>query len=315
MVLDIPSKDDFFNMGDSLLNSAWDNLITLLKDYSEYISVGCEDEFEEAFFLHAKPKLMSSFTLVQQAVEFYLKGKIAEVSPYILISNDSRNWPKNADKSDISFSEFRTIDAQDLVKIHNTFSENRLDEPFKVWFNEMRNIRNKIMHSVSSKDFIEPTHLAEAILTAHAHFWGAHQWVRSRFVYHLNSPSNRISFMTESEKEGYRYFEIHEEISIAVKALKPSLVKKLFGFNKKSKAMECNFCEEHFENIEFYDHGRWRTHLIDTLVQSELSNTSYTCFICENTLNVLDAHCVECRDTKINVEDGLCVWCKNDYWE
>jgi hypothetical protein len=39
-------------MGDSLLNSAWDNLITLLKDYSEYISVGCEDEFEEAFFLH-----------------------------------------------------------------------------------------------------------------------------------------------------------------------------------------------------------------------------------------------------------------------
>ncbi|MBL0571680.1 hypothetical protein [Aeromonas hydrophila] len=312
MVLDIPSKDDFFNMGDSLLNSAWDNLIALLKDYSEYKSVSCEDGFEKAFFLHAKPTLMSSFTLVQQAVEFYLKGKIAEVSPYILISNDSRNWPKAADKSDIDFSEFRTIDAQDLVKIHNTFSETKLDEQFKVWFNEMRNIRNKIMHSVSSQDFIKPTHLAESILTAHSNFFGENQWIRSRFIYHLNSPSNRIEFMTEYEKEGYRYFEIHEEISIAVKALKPSSVEKFFGFNKKAKAMECNFCEEHFENIAFYDHGRWRTHLIDTLVQSDINKHSYTCIICKNTLNVFDAQCVECRNTKINVESGLCVWCKND---
>ncbi|MDX7829174.1 hypothetical protein SJR89_19095 [Aeromonas caviae] len=313
MVIDIPSKDDFFNMGDSLLNSAWDNLIALLKDYSEYEFVGCEDGFEKVFFLHAKPKLMSSFTLVQQAVEFYLKGKIAEVSPYILISNDSRNWPKAADKSDIDFSEFRTIDAQDLVKIHNTFSETKLNEPFKEWFNEMRNIRNKIMHSVSSQDFIRPTNLAEAILTAHSHFFGAKQWIRSRFIYHLNSPSNRIEFMTEHEKEGYRYFEIHEEISIAVKALKPSAVEKFFGFNKKAKAMECNFCEEHFENIKFYDHGRWRTHLIDTLIQSDINKHSYACIICENTLDVFDAQCVECRNTKINVESGLCVWCKNDH--
>lgn len=121
--------------------------------------------------------------------------------------------------------------------------------------------------------------------------------------------------MTDCEKEGYRYFEFHEEISIAVKAIKPSMVKKLFAFNKKSTAMECNFCEKHFEDISFYDHGRWRTHLINTLVQSESEKTTYTCIICENTLKVFDALYVECWETKISVDDGQYVWCENDCCE
>ncbi|EAS40752.1 hypothetical protein C9J48_10945 [Photobacterium profundum] len=310
MVFDIPSKDDFFAMGDSLLNSAWDNLVALLKDYDEHLDLVCEADFKEQYFQHSKPKLMSSFTLVQQAVEFYLKGRIAEISPYILIANDGRNWPKNASRSDISFLEFRTIDAQDLVKIHNTFASQKLDDGFNTWFNQMRNERNKIIHSVSSKNQIEPSKLAEVILTAHGYFFGSTNWVESRFNYHIKSPSNSLDFISDNEKEGYRYFEVHEEISIVVNALAPSLVRKFFGFNKKSKAMECNFCEEKFEKIEFYDHGRWRQHLVDTLIQSSESKTKFTCFICNNTLEVFEASCIECRETKINVENGQCVWCR-----
>lgn len=154
MVLDIPSKDDFHQMGESLIQSAWESLVSLLKEYEEYAGYDENGDFKSKYFEYSKPTLMSAFTLVQQAVEFFLKGNIAGVSPYILIANDGKNWPKQADKSDISFLKFRTLDAQDLIKVHNTFCTHRLEPTFTTWFNQMRVVRNKIMHSVNGKNAI-----------------------------------------------------------------------------------------------------------------------------------------------------------------
>lgn len=306
MVFDLPTKDDFYTMGNSLLHSAWSHLIRIIQGYTEYLEIVQDENLRTKYIQHHQPELMSSFILVQQAVEFFLKGKIAAISPYLLIANEGRNWPKSAHKADISFLEFRTIDAQDLVVIHNTFSHEKLDDSFNVWFNEMR---NKFVHSVSSKNQIEPRDLAITILRAHEYIFGPMKWIASLFNYDVKSFSNRYDFISEEEKEGYRYFYVNKEISLVIGELSPASAKKYFGYNKKQKSMECNFCESKFRNIGFYDHGRWRDNLVDTLLQSSNSKTSFTCFICNNTLEVFNASCIDCRETKLNVADGQCVWC------
>jgi len=309
MVFDVPSSDDFFQMGNSLIHSAWDSLVQLQKEYEEHLEFSSDSEFELKYLEHSKPVLMSAFTLVQQAVEFFLKGRIADVSPYILIANDGRSWPKKADKTDISFMDFRTIDAQDLIKIHNTFREERLDDGFTTWFNQMRNIRNKIIHSVNAKNSIQPPELANAILTAHEYFFGCQGWIDSRFEYHSKLPSNDLQLLDKEELEGYRYFEVHEELSLVINALPPSHVKRFFGFNPKSKSFECNYCEAKFNQIYFYEAERWKLHNIDTLIKSSDNNFTYNCFVCGHSLEILNASCVDCREIKINKENGKCIWC------
>lgn len=310
MVFDLPSRDDFFQMGNSLLHSAWGSLVSLIKEYEECREFSSDGEFESKYLEHSKPVLMSAFTLVQQAVEFFLKGGVAEVSSYILIANDARNWPKMADKSDISFLEFRTTDAQDLIKIHNTFADKRLDEGFTTWFNQMRVIRNKIIHSVNPKNSIKPSELAIVILTAHEYFFGEQAWLNSRFEYHSKLPSNDLKMNREKELEAYKLFEVHEELSLVINSLKPSFVKRFFGFDPKSKAIECNVCEAKFIQIDFYENEHWKSHNINTLVCAPYDNLVYTCFVCGYSLELLNASCIECQEIKLNKEDKCCIWCE-----
>lgn len=66
------------------------------------------------------PSLSSSLSLVQQAIEFFLKGAIVDTSPYLLIVDEPRNWPAGCSMQDIPFANFRTLDAQDLPRVHDT---------------------------------------------------------------------------------------------------------------------------------------------------------------------------------------------------
>lgn len=86
MILDIPSSDDFRLAADDLLNLAWDNATTLLLDRietAELMESLTEDgegtsnivrEGDDEYWRAAMPSLSSSLSLVQQAIEFFLKG-------------------------------------------------------------------------------------------------------------------------------------------------------------------------------------------------------------------------------------------------
>ena len=206
MILDIPSSDDFMQSGIDFLNIAWVKIIKLLLDLEEnkkllesekYNEEDEEDELTikllaysrmvaectdevifdqididtDQYWKKAQRILATSLSLIQQGTEFILKGYIAQVSPFLLLSRDSSNWTSKSQIEDISFSEFKTIDAHDLIKVYNAvafrrLSENntiishRLPEEFKQRFEKLRNQRNKVMHSVdknlklTSKDLL-----------------------------------------------------------------------------------------------------------------------------------------------------------------
>ncbi len=304
MVKNIPSEQDFLNVANGLLNSAWDSLIRHLEECTDH---EYDQERNEKLIRHTKPALSSAFTLVQQSVEFYLKGRICNVSPYLLIANEARSLPKNSDKQDIDFIEFRTVDAQDLIKIHNVFSESKLSSEFISWFNEMRLIRNRVMHTVDNNLAIDPEQLATSILLAHEYLVGVNLWIRSRYDYHNNNPINEPYFSNDEEKEADIYLDLHKEFGLVTGILKPASNKRFFAFNVKNRAIECNFCESKFLQNSFYDEGRWKSGFVSTMVHTGEKIPEYKCFVCHNVVTLSKEQCPECETNYVDLVSNECM--------
>ncbi|MBJ6750742.1 hypothetical protein [Geomonas anaerohicana] len=140
MILDVPSSDDFRNSGITFLNLAWDRVQEILNtlDQADIAEWDADDEESEEFWRSVQKPLFTSLALVQQATEFLLKGKIVEVSPFLLIAGDPRSWPKGCDKNHVQFADFRSVDAQDLIRVVNTVAHERLDDKLVTSIDELR---------------------------------------------------------------------------------------------------------------------------------------------------------------------------------
>src|ERR1700741_1495595 len=114
MLKNIPSPDSMEQVSLRLYFTAWVHVNDILIDLLQV-----EDDSKEVneLILRAQPDLQLSYTLIQQSQEIALKAKICAVSPFLLLfGSDVRTWPK----SDADFTQFRTLDASDLVKVANT---------------------------------------------------------------------------------------------------------------------------------------------------------------------------------------------------
>lgn len=124
MIKDIPSSEEFDSAAKAQFDFAWDivmSFLILIEDVKGFVDVKEEDE--KAFWEGARQRIVTSLIITQQGVELAIKGKLVRISPNLLISGSYSDWPKDKDDSGVSFSEFRTIDAQDLIKVHDTVHE------------------------------------------------------------------------------------------------------------------------------------------------------------------------------------------------
>lgn len=135
MIIEIPTSDEFQRAGLGFLNLAVDQVIEL---YDQLEQSGVEEDVREEYWESAQQPLATALTLVQQGAEFLLKAKIADVSPFLLIDGSPSSWPRGSDQQDTPFSDFRTIDAHDLPKAHDSVASVRLSEEFKTQFEQLR---------------------------------------------------------------------------------------------------------------------------------------------------------------------------------
>jgi hypothetical protein len=140
MIIEIPTASEFHAAGLNQLYLAWQIAMQAVQEYEDlddYIgpqekpveSAETKAFWESAefkayresasieYWTKSQPALANAFGLIQQAMEMALKGRIASISPFLLISRDPKDWPKGVDTDAVPFSEFRTLDAADLVKL------------------------------------------------------------------------------------------------------------------------------------------------------------------------------------------------------
>lgn len=117
---------------------------------SEYMGPA-DPEMAAAFWEASRQRLSVSLATAQQGVEFILRSRIAEISPFLLIGSLPLDWPRKCDQQDTQFADFRTIAAQDLLRVHDAVAPAWLGPDFLAKFEELRKTRNAIMHTVDAR--------------------------------------------------------------------------------------------------------------------------------------------------------------------
>lgn len=302
MIIDIPTSTDFAESGATFLNIAWDHVVNLLLVPAEY-DLESFDEFEnvtEKFWTGVKSEIATAAALAQQGIELLLKAKIAGVSPFLLISGDPRDWPRGCDKSDVPFADFRTIDAQDLLRAHDAVCPTRLTEEFKSSFDKLRRVRNGLFHTVDNRIVIRPEEVVHTILLGSESPLGPFKWLNRRRKYFSETT------VTDQFSPDPTTYRILRELTVIVDGMQPAELLRFVGINKKQRRYLCIACKGECSDFD--------PDLVPNFAQLSSNSprsTTLHCFACGKDKPVIRANCCAngCKGNVIDYEYGLCCTC------
>ncbi|MGY4398616.1 hypothetical protein ACVWZA_003824 [Sphingomonas sp. UYAg733] len=237
MITDLPTVEDINGSAHALLNMAWETALgvfRLLKN-SELENWDDDGSVRAEYHQSRQPALRHALVMVHQAQELGLKARIAEVSPYLLLTGEPRLWPAKCDRRPTSFEEFRTIDASDLLRVHDTVCTARLDPNFARLFEEGRRARNKIVHLGGHRIVSEARDVLLLILETHAALYPGQRWATARMHYELND-GYAIAIGTGVEHG------LLNDFALLQKVIEPRHIRRHFGFDRKRRAFMCLSC-------------------------------------------------------------------------
>lgn len=305
MIIEIPTAADFETTAISLLNLAWDAVSALILhvERSELAQWDEDGQVTDEFWKAAQQPLGNAQALLQQGVEFLLKARIAEVSPFLLLDRAVREWPREFASRDARYAEFRTIDAQDLIRLFNTTRPRRLDQAFSQRIEEQRKARNAFIHSVDNSQRHNPQAIWMAILDVSHHLIGPRQWFSLRRKY-LDSTPAAIAFSFSNDETPA---ELAWEAMKLLDLLKPSERDHYLGMTPKARRYICYQCA-----LECRDAG-FRPETAQ-LHPNEPRSKSIYCFVCEQNQTVKRKNCKSrsCKGNVIESHDLVCLTCFSD---
>jgi hypothetical protein len=249
MIIDAPDHVELSETAYGWLNLAWEITVDALDGFQALVPYleTLEDELKEplteknvaAFWHQNRYKLNNAIALLQQAIELELKSIIARTSPYLLIVGDVQTWPKSNAAGNVSFSEFRTLDASQLCRAAETVSDVKLHKDFRSFFERVRLHRNKIAHLNAGNARVEAHKILLDILIAYRYLFPAGKWLDFRRRYMISTgayggPTDYDDDVTHSN--------FMQELRVAIASLENRYTKLFLGFDKRRKALLCPEC-------------------------------------------------------------------------
>jgi len=309
MILDVPSASEFESNGIAFLNLAWESAIELSVHLDEVLQeLDLDTTLTTAELLEEKEKYTFDFweknrqnlgvavALTQQGAEFFLKWRICCVSPYLLLAGDTSGKWTGVDKY---FADFKTIDAQDLIRIHDTVTSQKLSEQFKQQFEHLRRIRNAVMHSVDRRHVLSAKAILLSILETSSSIVGPQSWQRLRQGYYNDKES-------VLGRHYYHYTDdrLARETHHVLTLLTPAQIKKYFDFNPKQRCYFCPSCRSLSSDVglEFK---------LAQLKPNDASSTNLFCVACGDHNLVVRAKCFDpvCKGNVLNEDSEVCLTC------
>lgn len=322
MIVDVPSSEDFRNSGIAYLNLAWEAVLDEGVDVDPKRLAhppGPEDEVDDmkadwdavnlkytrihdrALAPMIRRRLAVAITLLQQGTEFLLKAKIAAVSPLLLIAGGVREWPKGCDKSDIPFAAFRTLDAQDLPRLHDAVTSARLSDTFRQSYDAARMLRNTIVHTVDKKLSKTAKDVLVSLLETTEALIAPQGWLPVRKQYLNQYPDPRFT-----------YNSLITEMNNVINALSPADAQRFFGLKRGLRRYRCYRCHTACD-------GDWAIEFDEDKGLAQLEHrgpeaTQIHCLTCGESYKVLRKPCTaaDCRGSVIDPEDNVCLTCLSE---
>ena len=311
MIVNIPPWADLQTISLQLYFKAWDEATSVVTDFrAVYDDEGWEEGWRE-YLDAAQTDLQGTYTLIQQSQEIGIKALIAQVSPFLLLKrHETRPIAPNAMEYD--FSDFPTIDAGELLRVHDTFCDRRLSEAFAVEFDKLRRGRNKIAHLGLFNQKLDPHELLSLLLLQYEELYPNRHWLPDRLDF---ASKGRFS---EMDFEGHWHVEAHvlQALWEVVPDLSPEQFKIVFGHAPEDERFICLDCayalERHTEGNEPYP--------ADIPTAYRIRTDTVQCAMCLKEHQVKDGVCAnpdcEGRTLAAHVEHGdeclTCGWTPED---
>ncbi|MCP8892034.1 hypothetical protein [Sphingomonas faeni] len=298
MIMDVPTSVEFHTAGLNQLYLAWEIAMRTVREFDGAMEASAgEESAPPEYWQRVQPALANAFSLIQQGMELALKGRIADVSPFLLVGRDPRDWPRGVDSGDVSFGEFHTLNASDLVKVHNSVITPRFDEPFKDFWEQVRQDRNRIMLSTSRPSF-EAGDVVRTILTAIEALYHDMPWPQRLLAFEGDGKFTVFGFVDDVRNNVMR------EVDDAQKLLTTAEKKRFFGIDSKRHAYVCPKC--------YYDANRdWQDDWprLAQLVTKTPGETGLRCIVCATTTTVDRDDCSYARCPGNVLFEDLCLTC------
>lgn len=283
MIVDVPSYNDLNQTATGWLNLSWDiavNSVHAFNDLNAYLSELTEfepaviDQHKDNFWKERLYNLNNAVSLLHTSVEMFLKSRIAEVSPYLLIAGEAGSWPSTDSSGACSFHDFRTMDATHLCRAVNIVCSLPLPKDFPQFFERIRKHRNRIAHLNAGNFPVTAKGLLIDILTAYHFLFPNNKWTEFRREY-LSSTENysEIDFYSDDPSHSNFCYEMRAVIDI----LEPRFVKAFFHYNKKKRGMRCPEC---LNSRMKHDDTEWG------FAQTTSDGTAIKCIACDTTFSI-----------------------------
>lgn len=300
MITNIPTAADYEKTALSLLNLAWETTLELAVVLNEAKRSDPESVEEQQYWSACHTQLTTAISLVQQALEFELKSRIAAVSPYLLIPGPPDKWPKRCNTSDLPFADFYAIDAQELLRAHDTVASQRLPEAIKLLFTDLRKRRNSIMHTVDERLKIEVKEVILAVLEIADWCVGHGKWIATR-QRHIEQSPHSVAY---AKFYDHLTFFLAREVMTVVEMLPPAEIERLLGVDVKQRRYVCHSCLSGCRDNDF-------TPTLAFLAPNTPSSTNLHCYICGKDYAVIRQSCTQpdCKGNVIEPEEMTCLTC------
>jgi hypothetical protein len=255
MIVGVPDHNDLNATAVGWINLAWGIAIEEAEDFQQANVIF--DEIEEKYGRERMKEAITEYwdgnrlvlnnavTLLQQALEIFLKARIAAVSPFLLITDDVERWPKPDSSGRLDFSELRTIDSNRLCKAAKIICPERLPNGFEEFYEKRRKARNKIVHLNASAIKAELAGVLRDILQAQRYLFPAEPWIEFRRKYFQSGgfASSLDLEILGDEADGTANDTLNFEFQAMYYELPDDDLRKFFGYDSRKKGYKCPTCE------------------------------------------------------------------------
>jgi hypothetical protein len=322
VITNIPTAEDLRTVSLRLYFKAWAETTGIVVDWYEYSGLlelpprspdeggGGDQEPRsdgawQSYINASQSDLQGIYTLIQQSQEIGLKALICEVSPFLLLRSREAK-PAVQGTQEYDFTDFPTIDAADLVKVHNTFCNRTISPGFQQQADEIRKGRNKISHLGIFPKELDPAALIEVLLTQYVELYPGRRWLADRLHY---GSIDRWSFAEFDKGDWSPKTSVFAELWHMLPALPDHFFRIVMQHGIDEPRYICHECarEAHLGESEPYPHDIPTAYRVGDSMQVR-------CVMCEKDYRIREEACTNegCGANLASDEpdsDGDCLVC------
>lgn len=279
MLVNIPSANELNEIALRLYFDAWDRTTTIASNFMVAFEDSVwpwltnsewTDEWNE-YLSQAQSELGAIAATAQQSAEVRLKSIICETDPYILLLKSDLKIKETG--GDLEFADQRTLDAVDLPAVVRTLTPFPLPQSYIQQYQELRRLRNKVMHTGMHQDLLEPQKLVLMLSKQYVALWPDGRWLSRR----VDFDGNSATAFFHDERWSSVQSKVMGELPITIALFNNALFKKCVGTSKSSLKGHCPSCKSRTAS-------KLGAHTEPTV--SRKSNDSAKCYMCEVDLDL-----------------------------